>query len=94
MRLCSNKPHVSVKLLCGLEASQGAVEEVLSSAVGGDAAGSSDDDPEPDDDNEGGSETKVTRKKKTKRKKGSILNQSFDHSMNTYSRCVHCAVSF
>ncbi|XP_038154075.1 transmembrane protein 183A [Cyprinodon tularosa] len=67
----ANAIEKEVKLLCGLEASQGAVEEVLSSAVGGDAAGSSDDDPEPDDDNEGGSETKVTRKKKTKRKKGS-----------------------
>ncbi len=60
---------ISVKLLCGLEASQGAVEEVLSSAVSvkADALDSSDDlDPEED----GGNETKVARKKKNKRRKG------------------------
>lgn len=59
---------VSVKLLCGLEASQGAVEEVLSSAASAntDALDSSDDlDPE-----EGENETKVARKKKNKRRKG------------------------
>uniref|UniRef100_UPI003AAF0A02 transmembrane protein 183A isoform X4 n=1 Tax=Centroberyx gerrardi TaxID=166262 RepID=UPI003AAF0A02 len=59
----------SVKLLCGLEASQGAVQEVLSSAVSvtEDALESSDDlDPEEDE----GNETKVARKKKNKRRKG------------------------
>ncbi len=63
--------RVSVKLLCGLEASQGAVEEVVSSAasVNADALDSSDElDPEED----GESETKVARKKKNKRRKGII----------------------
>lgn len=62
---------VSVKLLCGLEASQGAVEEVVSSAasVKADALDSSDDlGPEED----GEYETKVSRKKKNKRRKGII----------------------
>lgn len=64
---------VSVKLLCGLEASQGAVDEVLSSSVSGtvDALDSSDDlDPEEDGENE----TKAARKKKNKRRKGIICN--------------------
>ena len=64
---------VSVKLLCGLEASQGAVEEVLSSAVSviADALDSSDDlDPEEEEE----SETKVAHKKKNKRRKGIICN--------------------
>ncbi|XP_047202438.1 transmembrane protein 183A [Girardinichthys multiradiatus] len=65
----ANAIEKEVKLLCGLEASQGAVEEVLSSAltVRADAVGSSDD---PEDD-EGENETKVARKKKNKRKKES-----------------------
>ncbi|XP_054883657.1 transmembrane protein 183A isoform X2 [Poeciliopsis prolifica] len=65
----ANAIEKEVKLLCGLEASQGAVEEVLSSAssLRADAVGSSDD---PEDD-EGESETKVARKKKSKRKKES-----------------------
>lgn len=64
---------VSAKLLCGLEASQGAVEEVLSSSVSvtADALDSSDDlDPEDDGENE----TQVTHKKKNKRRKGIICN--------------------
>ncbi|CAB1457788.1 unnamed protein product [Pleuronectes platessa] len=59
-----------VKSLCGLEASQGAVEEVLSSAVSvnTDASdGSEDLDPEED----GEHETKVAHKKKNKRRKES-----------------------
>uniref|UniRef100_A0A3P8NX28 Transmembrane protein 183A n=1 Tax=Astatotilapia calliptera TaxID=8154 RepID=A0A3P8NX28_ASTCA len=63
-----NAIEKEVKLLCGLEASQGAVEEVLSSAVSvkADALGSSDEqDPEEDGENE----TKVSRKKKNKRRK-------------------------
>ena len=66
---------VSVKLLCGLEASQGAVEEVLSSAVsvGADALDSSDDlDPEEEDEE---NETKVAHKKKNKRRKGITCRQ-------------------
>uniref|UniRef100_A0A3Q2R2I1 Transmembrane protein 183A n=1 Tax=Fundulus heteroclitus TaxID=8078 RepID=A0A3Q2R2I1_FUNHE len=67
----ANAIEKEVKLLCGLEASQGAVEEVLSSAgsVRADAVGSS-DDPDPEDD-EGESELKEVRKKKNKRKKES-----------------------
>lgn len=60
-----------MKLLCGLEASQGAVEEVVSSAasVTADALDSSDDlDPEEDE-----NETKVAHKKKNKRRKGVFL---------------------
>lgn len=61
-----------MKLLCGLEASQGAVEEVLSCAanVTADAMDSSDDlDPEDDGENE----SKVARKKKNKRRKGILF---------------------
>lgn len=63
-----NAVEKEVKLLCGLEASQGAVEEVLSSAlsVQGEALDSS-DDLEPEEDGE--NETKVARKKKNKRRK-------------------------
>ncbi|KAM3878329.1 transmembrane protein 183A [Diretmus argenteus] len=66
----ANAVEKEVKLLCGLEASQGAVQEVLSSAVSvtQDALESSDElDPEEDGENE----TKVARKKKTKRRKES-----------------------
>ncbi|XP_037535572.1 transmembrane protein 183A [Nematolebias whitei] len=66
----ANAIEKEVKLLCGLEASQGAVEEVLSSVEGvkADALGSSDDlDPEEEVDNE----SKVARKKKNKRRKES-----------------------
>lgn len=62
-----------VKLLCGLEASQGAVEEVLSSAVSirADSLDSSDDlDPEDDEENE----IKSACKKKNKRRKGITCN--------------------
>ncbi|XP_029908033.1 transmembrane protein 183A isoform X2 [Myripristis murdjan] len=64
-----NAVEKEVKLLCGLEASQGAVQEVLSSAVSvtADALESSDElDPE-----DGENETKVARKKKNKRRKES-----------------------
>ncbi|CAL8339682.1 unnamed protein product [Merluccius merluccius] len=66
-----NAVEKEVKLLCGLEASQGAVEEVLSSAVGvtGDALASGDDlDPDLE---ENGNESKSVRKKKNKRRKES-----------------------
>lgn len=62
-----------VKLLCGLEASQGAVEEVVSSAlnVKTDTLDSSDDlDPE----DYGENEIKVVCKKKNKRRKGIICH--------------------
>ncbi|KAM7005373.1 transmembrane protein 183A [Tautogolabrus adspersus] len=66
----ANAVEKEVKFLCGLEASQGAVEEVLSSAanVKADALESS-DDLDPGEDAE--SETKVARKKKNKRRKES-----------------------
>ncbi|XP_060897990.1 transmembrane protein 183A [Labrus mixtus] len=63
----ANAVEKEVKFLCGLEASQGAVEEVLSSAAN-DALESS-DDLDPGEDAE--SETKVARKKKNKRRKES-----------------------
>ncbi|XP_041639951.1 transmembrane protein 183A isoform X2 [Cheilinus undulatus] len=72
----ANAVEKEVKLLCGLEASQGAVEEVLSSAacVKAGALESSDDlDPEED----GESETKVARKKKNKRRKESSDGQEY-----------------
>ncbi|KAM3621307.1 uncharacterized protein V6R79_009305 [Siganus canaliculatus] len=65
----ANAVEKEVKLLCGLEASQGAVEEVLSSAASiiADVLESSDDlDPE-----DGENETKGDRKKKNKRRKES-----------------------
>ncbi|KAM4613318.1 transmembrane protein 183A [Polymixia lowei] len=65
-----NAVEKEVKLLCGLEASQRAVQEVFSSAVSvtGDALESSDDlDPEEDGENE----SKAARKKKNKRRKES-----------------------
>ncbi|XP_034550726.1 transmembrane protein 183A isoform X2 [Notolabrus celidotus] len=71
-----NAVEKEVKLLCGLEASQGAVEEVLSSAatVTADALDSSDDlDPEED----GESESKLARKKKNKRRKESTDGQEY-----------------
>uniref|UniRef100_A0A3Q2Y1B7 Transmembrane protein 183A n=1 Tax=Hippocampus comes TaxID=109280 RepID=A0A3Q2Y1B7_HIPCM len=66
----ANAVEKEVKLLCGLEASQGTVEEVLSSAgtVKIDGLDSSDDlDAEED----GDSDTKVIHKKKNKRRKES-----------------------
>ncbi|XP_020489980.1 transmembrane protein 183A [Labrus bergylta] len=63
----ANAVEKEVKFLCGLDASQGAVEEVLSSAAN-DALESS-DDLDPGEDAE--SETKVARKKKNKRRKES-----------------------
>ncbi|KAM8758081.1 transmembrane protein 183A isoform 1-T1 [Acanthopagrus schlegelii] len=71
----ANAVEKEVKLLCGLEASQGAVEEVVSSAgsVQEDALESSDDlDPEEDGENE----SKAARKKKHKRRKE--CNESSD----------------
>ncbi|KAM4589028.1 transmembrane protein 183A isoform 2-T2 [Odontesthes bonariensis] len=66
----ANAIEKEAKLLCGQEASQGAVVEVLSSAVGveTDSLGSCDD---LDPDEEGESEIKVARKKKNKRRKES-----------------------
>ncbi|KAM7422275.1 hypothetical protein PAMA_010377 [Pampus argenteus] len=66
----ANAVEKEAKLLCGLEASHGAVEEVLSSAVSvrADAVDSSDDiDPEEDEENE----AKMAHKKKNKRRKAS-----------------------
>lgn len=66
---CPRPPLSPVKLLCGLEASQGAVEEVVSSAasVEADALDSSDDlDREEDCETDG----RLGRKKKNKRRKG------------------------
>ncbi|KAK5912745.1 hypothetical protein CesoFtcFv8_002586 [Champsocephalus esox] len=66
----ANAVEKEVKLLCGLEASHGAVEEVLSSSVSvaANALDSSDDlDPEEDEENE----TKDASKKKNKRRKES-----------------------
>lgn len=66
-----------VKLLCGLEASQGAVEEVVSSAasVKADALDSSDDHEE-----DGGN--RLGRKKKNKRRKG-----TFSKIYSSFSEC-------
>ncbi|KAM9859729.1 transmembrane protein 183A isoform 2-T2 [Aulostomus maculatus] len=66
----ANAVEKEVKLLCGLEASQGAVEEVLSSAVSGrvDALDSTDD---LDQEEDGENDTKVVHKKKSKRRKES-----------------------
>ncbi|KAM8915854.1 transmembrane protein 183A isoform 3-T3 [Spinachia spinachia] len=66
----ANAVQKEVKLLCGLEASQGAVEVLSSSlSVTGDGLDSSDDlDPEEVGEND----TKVAHKKKHKRRKGII----------------------
>lgn len=67
--LLTTCPPPTVKLLCGLEASQGAVEEVVSSAasVNPDALDSSDDlDHEEDCE----TDSRLGRKKKNKRRKG------------------------
>lgn len=58
----------SVKLLCGLEASQGPVHEVLSSTA--DVAKDENDSSEELDSEEGDGESRVSRKKKNKRRKG------------------------
>ncbi|XP_057702855.1 transmembrane protein 183A isoform X1 [Corythoichthys intestinalis] len=68
----ANAVEKEVKLLCGLEASQGAVEEVLSSAVTRDSS----DDRDADEDGEG--ETKVIHKKKSKRRKESSESSDGD----------------
>ncbi|XP_030632876.1 transmembrane protein 183A isoform X2 [Chanos chanos] len=60
----ANAIEKEVKLLCGLEASQGPVQEVLSSLSGGGRESSDDFDSE-----EGDGEAKGTRKKKNKRRK-------------------------
>uniref|UniRef100_A0A665VZA4 Transmembrane protein 183A n=2 Tax=Echeneis naucrates TaxID=173247 RepID=A0A665VZA4_ECHNA len=79
----ANAVAKEVKLLCGLEASQGAVEEVLSSAVSvqRDALDSSDDlDPE-----EGGeNETKAARKKKSKRRKESESSDGDEYPVDIW----------
>ncbi|XP_016134280.1 transmembrane protein 183-like [Sinocyclocheilus grahami] len=62
-----NAIEKEVKLLCGLEASQGPVQEVLSSAAGvSNTACESSDEL----DSEEGDEIKGSRKKKNKRRKG------------------------
>lgn len=72
-----------VKLLCGLEASQGAVEEVVSSAasVKADAWDSSEDqdqDQEHEEDCE--LDSRLGRKKKNKRRKGILtLLEEYAH---------------
>lgn len=61
--------RITAKLLCGLEASQGTVEEVLSSATNVKADDlDSNEDLDPDEDGE--NERKGGRKKKNKRRKG------------------------
>lgn len=86
-------PH-PVKLLCGLEASQGAVEEVVSSAasVKADALDSSDDlDHEEDCE----TDSRLGRKKKNKRRKGitpAFQDYTLDPSPFTttnYECCIH-----
>lgn len=68
--------RITAKLLCGLEASQGTVEEVLSSAASVKADDvDSNDDLDPDEDGE--NERKVGRKKKNKRRKGIISKVVF-----------------
>lgn len=74
---------VSVKLLCGLEASQGGVEEVASSAAGvnADALDSIVDlDEEEDFEND----NRLGRKKKNKRRKGMspLLQECTRHFLN------------
>ncbi|XP_004069198.1 transmembrane protein 183B isoform X1 [Oryzias latipes] len=71
-----NAIEKEAKLLCGLEASQGAVDEVLSSSVGvkEDALGSS-EDCEPGEEEDGETENKVGRKKKNKRRKENSENE-------------------
>lgn len=59
-----------MKLLCGLEASQGPVQEVLSSAAG--VSKEAPDSSEEPDSEEGDGEGKVSRKKKNKRRKGKV----------------------
>lgn len=58
----------SVKLLCGLDASQGPVQEVLSSTANVDK--DIDDSSEELDSEEGDGESRGSRKKKNKRRKG------------------------
>lgn len=82
---------VSVKLLCGLEASQGCVEEVVSSAasVNADALDSIVDlDQEEDFEND----SRLGRKKKNKRRKGMLLllQECTRHFLNaTLYTCIY-----
>lgn len=68
--------RIAAKLLCGLEASQGTVEEVLSSAASV-KANDLDSNDELDPDEDGENERKVGRKKKNKRRKGIISKVLF-----------------
>uniref|UniRef100_A0A7N6FF96 Transmembrane protein 183A n=1 Tax=Anabas testudineus TaxID=64144 RepID=A0A7N6FF96_ANATE len=66
----ANAVKKEVKLLCGLEASQGAVEEVLSDDL----------DPEEDEENE----AKVARKKKNKRRKESESSDGEEYPVDIW----------
>lgn len=77
---CFSSPY-PVKLLCGLEASQGAVEEVVSSAasVKADALDSRDDLDHEED-----CGSRLCRKKKNKRRKGTSSRM-----YSSFSECKH-----
>ncbi|RVE72585.1 hypothetical protein OJAV_G00040660 [Oryzias javanicus] len=70
----ANAIEKEAKLLCGLEASQGVVDEVLSSSVGVEEDRSI-EDCDPGEEEEGENENKVGRKKKNKRRKENSENE-------------------
>ncbi|XP_063072110.1 transmembrane protein 183A [Engraulis encrasicolus] len=74
----ANAIEKEVKLLCGLEASTGPVQEVLSSAESVCVSGGERDSSEEVEPEEGDGDPKNTRKKKTKRRKESIDCQDGD----------------
>ncbi|KAF6735735.1 Transmembrane protein 183 [Oryzias melastigma] len=74
----ANAIEKEAKLLCGLEASQGAVDEVLSSSVGVEEDRSI-EDCDPGEEEEGENENKVGRKKKNKRRKENSENEDGEY---------------
>lgn len=73
---------ILVKQLCGLEASQGTVAEVLSSAASAKADDADSNDEFDPEDDERENERKEARKKKNKRRKGVILSGPNENTDN------------
>lgn len=70
---------IPVKQLCGLEASQGTVAEVLSSAASARADDVDSNDELDPEDEEGDNDRKEARKKKNKRRKGAFKKSIAKH---------------
>lgn len=79
---------ILVKQLCGLEASQGTVAEVLSSAASAKADDVDSNDELDPEDEERENERKEARKKKNKRRKGAISQRSLSKHAQRLTRLL------